>query len=393
MPVPMSVQWIDRKAKVKPGQKRAEFFDEEVAGLLLRVTETGKRTWYVFYRVKGQGVARRRMLIGEYPGITLSEARRRARSILDDAAVGIDRGAEKQLADGVITFQALADEYLEKWAEVRKKERSAKEDARILKKDVLPKWKRRKINQIKRRDVIELLDAVNARGLQVHANRVLALVRKIFNWAISRDLLEANPCAQVQAPCQEVQRDRVLSEDEIKKFWAACDRLQPVVAASFRMRLVTAQRGGEVQHMRWADLDLESGWWTIPAEFAKNGLAHRVPLSPLALSLLDEIKELTKAKKSEWVFPSRMVKDKPLSNPSHSGKLARTYSGVEFELHDLRRTAASHMASMGVQRLVLSKILNHVETGVTAVYDRHSYDQEKRQALDVWAERLIEILK
>ena len=119
-------------------------------------------------------------------------------------------------------------------------------------------------------------------GRPIMANRVLALVRKVFNWAIGRDLLDHNPCLQVKRPGKRSQRDRVLNEEEIRAVWEACGQLTSVLKAYCKLRLLTAQRGGEVRTMRWADIDLETGWWTIPASIAKNGLAHRVPLSPAA---------------------------------------------------------------------------------------------------------------
>jgi len=160
------------------------------------------------------------------------------------------------------------------------------------------------------------------------------------------------------------------------------------IAAMFRLRLLTAQRGGEVSTMRKADLDLTGGWWTIPGEFSKNGLAHRVPLSPLAMEIVKEA--LAAADGSEWVFPSP-TSDGPVRSIWKAVKRVRDRCKVDFRPHDLRRTAASLMTGMGISRLTVSKILNHVESDVTAIYDRHSYDAEKRQALEAWAARLEEI--
>src|SRR5439155_26507441 len=162
--------------------------------------------------------------------------------------------------------------------------------------------------------------------------------------------------------------------------------------ALVKLLLLTAQRIGEVRTIAWADLDLDAAWWTIPAEHAKNKLAHRVPLSDSALAILRQLRELNAA--SPYVFPT--------TRASASGYLERVYKAIDrirrasgvkdFTPHDLRRTSASWMTSMGISRLAVSKVLNHAERGITAVYDRHSYDPEKRQALDAWARRLEAIV-
>jgi integrase len=165
--------------------------------------------------------------------------------------------------------------------------------------------------------------------------------------------------------------------------------MRPGTALALKLQLVTAQRRGEVISMRWEDVSDDI--WTIPAEHSKNGLPHRVPLSPLALELLGEAKQLAE---SPWVFPGL----KPTAHlGGNSVNHALQHSREVLKLsdltpHDLRRTAATYLAGLRVPRLVIAKILNHSERGVTAVYDRHSYDEEKRQALDAWSQRLHAIV-
>jgi len=228
-----------------------------------------------------------------------------------------------------------------------------------------------------------MLDDIVTRGAPIQANRTLEVVRRLFNWAVGRDLIQVNPCYRVPKPSSENRSDRVLSESEICAVWNALSAEAPLTAAIFKLRLLTAQRGAEVLTMRWDQTG--NGWWTIPAQFAKNGLAHRVPLSPQASALLDAIRPLGSG--SPWAFPDA---DGEGHHKAH--ERIRRRSQVSFVPHDLRRTAASYMTSMGISRLVVSKILNHVEKGVTAVYDRHSYDREKREALDAWGARLEQII-
>lgn len=215
-------------------------------------------------------------------------------------------------------------------------------------------------------------------------------MRKMFNWGISRDILETNPCVQVKPPGKERQRQRVLTEAEIRSVWLGFEELDARVGSMFKLRLLTAQRGSEVESMRWEDIEFATGWWTIPAIVAKNNLAHRVTLSTFSLEILHRLQ--TGADGGEWVFPSPTRRGRHIENIHKAAQEVRSRSGVAFVPHDLRRTAASMMTSIGVPRLVVGKILNHVESGATRTYDRHSYDAEKRQALEAWAHRLRDIL-
>jgi integrase len=291
------------------------------------------------------------------------------------------------------TLGDLALEYLERWAKPRK--RSWKEDERILNKDVLPLWRWSKGKEITRSDVIALLDRIVDRGSPIAANRTLAVVRRLFNFALSRDLVSANPCAQVKPPGKENRRDRVLSPDELRTFWIGLDEASMSAASriALKLLLVTVQRKGEVISARWEDIDIAGAWWTIPAKRSKNGLPHRVPLSRLAISLLAEARELFGEEKSRWVFPSPKKEHVGPTALDHAVRRSITDFGLtDFTPHDLRRTAASYMTSIGIPRLVVSKLLNHVEQGVTAIYDRHSYDADKRTAISRWERHLKMIL-
>ena len=292
-----------------------------------------------------------------------------------------------------VRFEDVARQYLERHA--RPKKRSWREDERILEHDVLPRWRTRPARGVRPRDVRRLLDTIVDRGAPIQANRTFALLRRVFNWAAAPDRALVphahNPCRGLERPAPERQRERVLSPDELRALWRALDAENTSTAALFRLALLTGQRDGELRTMTWTDVDLVAGWWTIPAERAKNGRAHRVPLSPTAIGVLRRLHE---ARTSRWVFPS--------ARGSASGHRDRVYKAVhrlrrasavvDFTPHDLRRTVASHMTSMGIARLTVSKLLNHVERGVTAVYDRYGYDREKEEAVVLWARRLEEIV-
>jgi len=384
----------DAKLKaIRAGEKSRVIW--EGSGFGLRVSPTGAKSFVLMFRMPGSRKARL-WTIGKYPQITLAAARRMAAQGREKILKGIDPGAravvQRKADREAYTVKDLAEEYLEKWARPRK--RSAREDERILHKDVVPAWGNRKAKDITRRDIILLLDAIVERGATIQANRTLAVVRKMFNFAAGRSILDASPCVAITAPARENRRDRVLSEAEIKSFWNGLDTagMSEAVKLALKFQLTTAQRKGEVAGAEWRDFDLKSTWWVVPGEKTKNAMPHRVPLSPLALGLLGEIKALSNG--SPFLFPSPR-NGRHITGPAidHAVRVNHDVFGIEhFTPHDLRRTAASLMTGAGIPRLIVSKILNHAEPGVTAVYDRHSYDAEKRQAFETWGRKLESIL-
>jgi integrase len=289
------------------------------------------------------------------------------------------------------SFEDFTKVYIEKHAKPMK--RTWREDQRMITAELLPRWKNLKPADISRRDVIRLLDAIVDRGSPVQANRVRALISKIYNFGIRRGLAEANPAYMVENPGKETPRDRVLSEDEIRALWKGAEEEGRLIYDTLRLGLLTAQRRGEIIGMTWDEVDLKNGWWTIAGERSKNRLAHRVPLGPQAITILRERRNLDQNRTSSYVFPTRFhgAGDGPTTEIQKVVNRLRKDSGTDFVYHDLRRTAASSMTAIGISRLVVSKILNHVERGITAVYDRHSYEAEKRAALRQWDQCLAEI--
>ncbi len=388
------MRFTDRSIKaLGPKSERFEIWEDGRTGLGVRVSPAGRKSFIYMYRFGGKA---RRMTLGTYPKVPLVTARVRYAKAKELLAKGTDPGAElvkaRKAERGADTVAELAEIYLEKWARPRK--RSADEDERILRKDVLPHWEKRKAKDIRRRDVIELLDGIVERGSPIAANRTLAVVRKMYNFAISRDIVDATPVAMVKAPSKENQRDRVLSADEIRTFWTGLDDapMTEAVRLALKLQLVTAQRKGEIVCAAQDEFDLEEGMWIVPAARAKNGLAHSVPLSDMALNLVQDA--IKAAGDSEWLFPSP-TGDGPVGAGSvnHALTKALPIIGLEnFTPHDLRRTAASVMTSLSIQRLIVSKILNHAESGITSIYDKYEYGAEKRHALEVWAAHLEDIL-
>jgi integrase len=392
-----------------------DHWDTVQRGLIVRVLPSGRIEFAVRYRVEGR---RRRLKLGAYPAVSLQEARiraRRAQSAVDD---GEDPAGKRQAARAAKTdtVAALVVDYLAKHA--RKRKRSWAEDERVLTVDVLPKWGERSVREITRRDVRALIEGIADRGAPIMANRTLEIVRKMLNFAVQHEWIDANPASRIEKPGVEHQRERVLTDDEIRRLWHLLSRqrtksdrpapgrrvvkraddpacpISPALAAVQRIRLLTAQRGGEVVRMRWADVDLDAGWWVIPGSDTKNGRPHRVPLVERAVEIIRAQEPEAPAKRGEFVFVGRGDARLDDRAKKASAAIARVLD-VDFRGHDLRRTAATRMAESGIPRDHIAKVLNHVEGGpsATRVYDRYSYDAEKRTALETWGRSLTAILE
>ncbi len=259
----------------------------------------------------------------------------------------------------------------------------------MLNRDLLPAWKSLPVTEIRRRDVTQMLDRIVARGAPIHANRVRALVSKMFNFALTRELVEFNPVAGVPAPSPEQTRDRVLSEDEIRQLWAVWSQEGSISAAALKMLLLTGQREMEVLTMAWQAIS--SSWWTISASSTKNKRSHRVYLADPTLVLLDALRPKTGDR--AWVFASPRT-SRHIVSLSNAIERFRDDSGIyDWCPHDLRRTAATHMGRLGVSRVAIGRILNHAERGVTAIYDRSTGEVDVEHGLTVWASQLELILR
>ena len=357
--------------------KSVEHFDQRMPGLVLRVSAGGAKSWNVIYRYQGRA---RRLTLGRYPVISLEDARARAREALCAVARGIDP-ADKRSRPEALNFSELARMFIA--GHVNRLRRS-RQIARTIERELLSEWDGRTITSISRCDVAVLISSVAQRA-PVLANRVLAITRRLFKWAIGQGLIEVNPCDQVERSTREPARERVLAKTELRQLWIATEELDPSWRALFQLCTLTAQRVGEVLHMRWDDID--ESWWTLPATSAKNGKSHRVPLSPQALQVLSGLQ-----RRGLYVFSAPRAPERPLRAYRKAFKRACAIASVtNARPHDLRRTAASMMTSMGVSRLTVGHILNHTDRSVTSVYDRYSYDSEKRSALQLWADTVAGI--
>jgi integrase len=385
---------------VKPAARgRIEYFDAALPSFGLRVTEKGAKSWILFYRVHRH---QHRATLGSYPTLPLAEARDRARDVLRDIERGNDPAtakAEQRRRDADL-FQAVSGEFIERHA--KPNNRTWQRQDTDLKREFLPLWKDRPIGSIAKRDILEVLDKIADRTSPRRANRYLALIKKLFNWCAERGYVETSPAANIKPLAREVSRDRVLSDSELRVIWQCCEALGWPFGDLFRLLLLTAQRVGEVSTMLWRDVDLDQAIWTVPGATAKNGVANEVPLSSAAIAIL---KSLPALGRQGLVFPALNGSANPVSGFSKAK--ARLDKAIAFELankdqimpawrlHDLRRTAASRMAQLGVSPHVIEKVLNHVTgslKGVAGVYNRYGYDAEKRHALKVWAAHIARVV-
>ena len=403
-------------ANLRPREKRYIVWEENhrrLGTLGVRVSTSGRRTWIFMYRFSGHS---RMATLGLYPRMTVAAAHAAAAALMETLERGQDPSRERLEARRDLqrtpTVEKLAEDFIELYAKRHK--RTWQNDQVSLAKHVIPRIGHLKVNDVRRRDIIGMLEEIAAKA-PTAANRVLALVRKMYNWAAEREVCEHNPCYRLSRPSPEISRDRVLNAEETKKFWQTLDRddlpdqgtlakaqknvplpwITRAVRLALKLALITAQRRSEIALAARSEFDLTEGIWMIPAARSKNCKAHRVPLSDLAREIIEELLGL--AGDSEWLFPSPRGEGK---EPIDAGALTRATARLlkcmdvpHFTAHDLRRTAASHMARLRISRTVIKKVLNHADSDVTAIYDRYGYDDEKRDALDAWARRLREIVR
>lgn len=369
---------------LKPALKRYEVRDLHLPGFGIRVSPNGYKTFFVSYRY---GLKQRRIDLGRYPICTLSASREKAMDALRNVDQGID--PSRKTAERSYKVADVLDEFIDRYAKIKTK---GWQPARaLLIREVVGPYGQMDIRQLERAHIVNILDDMIVRGANAQANRFLAYVRKMMNWCVERGIIDVAPTSGVKAPCKETPRDRVLSDAELAKVVPVCKALGYPFGDVFLIMLLTAQRRGEVSDMRWSELDLPNRVWHLPASRVKNATAHSVPLSDPVVRILERAPRFLN---SDFVFTTT-----GRSGVSGWGKLVDrlrdTAEVRDWHLHDLRRTAASGMARLGIPPHVVEKVLNHISgsiSGVAAVYNRYGYDAEKREALEKWGQ-LVERLQ
>jgi integrase len=371
-----------------PAERDTIWWDEDLKGLGLKITPAGRRTFLVQYRPAGDRRNPRKYTIGEYGPVTPFQARVEAQRVLAERASGRDPQAEKREAKRRLQSDLVVNLVAEFINRHVAQNRTARETTRILHREVIPHWGNWTIHEVHKRDVITLLDTVRERGALVMANRVLAAVRKFFNWCISRGLLEQSPCANIGMPTREQSRHRVLADEELRPVIIASRAIGFPFGSMVECLALTGQRRDEVGLMAWHHLDLDRHLWVIPPEHSKNGKPHTVHLSDQALRLLREV-----PRTGSLVFS--LDGTTQFQGYSKAKKRLDRAAGVsDWTLHDLRRTVVSGMARLGITPHVADKILNHQSgtiSGVAAVYQRHEFMEERKAALCRWGQHVAHL--
>jgi integrase len=380
--------------------------DGHVQGLNLVVHPTGRKSWAFRYRFEGK--QKRITFEKRYPELSLGEARAEARGYLERLERGEDPAAattiEESKPDPTLTRVVIA-EYLARY--VRPRARTAREIGRVLEREAVDRWGGLPVSNIGRADLLRALDGIVDRGSEAMANKTLRVLRRFFSWCVERGYIEASPAAGLKAPSVERSRDRVLTEEELGEVWRASGELGYPNEPLVRLLILTAQRRGEVASMRWRDVDLNAGLWTLPREAVKSGRVHDVPLSPPVVALLaglprftkgDYVLTTTSGEKAVNGFSKAKARidAEILKAREEAAAGAKVKPPPGWTMHDLRRSAATHMAKANVAPHVLAALLNHSPgrtLGISAVYIRHRYQEERRAALEAWAEHVLALVE
>jgi integrase len=367
-------------------------------GLTFTLSAKGAAAWVLRYRFGGK---QKEVTIGSYPDVTLTKAREMASAMRVQAGQGVDlaqakqqRKAEEASPD---TVKALCEEFYSRTILDRiKRPEHVREK---LDNDIIKALGTKKVTDVKPLDIDRMIAGIVRRGAPVMANRVLALTKDVFDYAIRRHFIEQNPAAAFStrdAGGKESARDRALKDAEITKVLKAFDDAGPVFrpyALAVRLLLVTAVRRAELIKAPWGEFDLEQGLWTIPVSRQKTGALEGakdfvVPLTSAVVAWLEELKRL--GNESPYVFPAKRRGTRVTLGPNTvNWALDQIDHGVEpFTLHDLRRTARTQLASLGVQPHIAERYLNHKLPGINDTYDTYDYLDERRAAMDLWCAKL-----
>jgi integrase len=393
------------RLKLTPGRDEEFFYDDDLPGFGLRVRAT-KSTWFISYRLGGRGSPQRRLTIGPLDNFGAEAARAAAKEMLAKVRLGADPQHEKatRRIESAQTVGAVAELYLKRAAD-RVKANSLKETTRYLRQH----WAALAsvpVAKLDRATVAAELAKIKDKSGGYAANRARGALSAMLSWAMREGLAPSNPAAQTNKPLEkETTRDRVLSRDELCAVWIEALSYGGDFGAIVRLLILTGARRDEVGGMLWNEIDLAGGVWTLGADRAKNSLRHEVPLSRPALTILQAIKD----RQSEGDAPTHVFgrRGTGFSGWSKAKDVldARVLARIkadepdakmpEWRVHDLRRTAATGMADIGVQPHIIEAVLNHIsghKGGVAGVYNRAAYGPERREALDKWAAHVVAVV-
>jgi integrase len=391
-----------------PPSGRIELVDSRCAGLVFRITATGAQSWSFRFRSAGRVM---RATIGTYPAIGLAGARTAADDMRREVATGGNPSIRKRASRSTDnTFGALAQRYLVEYA--RRHKRSHKRDERNLQLHVLPRWAKRSYEEINRGDVIELVEGLVTAGTPTLANRIQSLVSSVFTFAMDAELREFNPCHRLRKRGAERAGERVLSDGEIRLFWAGilANPRQRRTGRALQLALLTAARVSELANMSRDELehitDSARATWIIPGARTKNKRDHLVPLVPAARAIVLDLLEMI-GPEEQYLFPTRSRKRKgPMRGNSLTQAMdyfsqrvkgtddaSRTWRLENPTPHDLRRTVETRLAELRIPKEIRDRVLNHIPQDVGSKhYNKYDYADDKRAALTRWAVAIESVL-
>jgi integrase len=365
------------------------YWDTGCPGFGVKVTPTGRKVFVVLYRTGGAGSRLRKFTIGPYGRVTLHQARVAAQKVFAAKLEGRDLAGEKRETKRRIVTDQVADLLETYIAQHVSQNRSAGEISRLLRREVGKPWGTRSIYEIRKRDVVEVISAIEQRGAPVAANKALKSIKTFLRWCVGRAVLDQSPAEGVPLPAKEVARDRVLADEELARVIMAAREIGGPYGGIVELLALTGQRRDEVAGATSGELDIGQGVWTLPKGRTKNAKEHVVHLSNQSIVVLK------KANPAGALVFSRDG-SKPFQEFSRAKRELDALSGVQdWRLHDLRRTCVSGMARLGIPPHVADKILNHQSgtiSGVAAVYQRHDFLEERKAALERWGAHVAQIV-
>jgi integrase len=366
------------------------YWDAACPGFGVKVSPKGRKVFVVLYRTGGAGSKLRKYTIGPYGTVTLHQARVAAQKVFAARLEGRDMAAEKQAARRRVIVDRV-DDLLETFiAQHLAQNRSGGEIARLLRRELGQAWGGRSIHDITKRDVVEVVSAVEQRGAPGAANKTLKSTKTFLRWCVGRAILDGSPAEGIPLPSKAVTRDKVLTDQELAQVILAARKMGGPYGGIVELLALTGQRREEVAQMTWDELDLGQHIWTLPKSRTKNGKQHVVHLSAQALAVLNRV-----PRKGPFVFT--ILGTRPFHDFSKAKRMLDRLSAVShWRLHDLRRTCVSGMARLGVAPHVADKILNHQTgtiSGVAAVYQRHEFLAERQAALDLWGAHVAALIE
>jgi integrase len=358
------------------GKSDVVYWDVGRPGFGVKVTPKGRKVFVVLYRTGGAGSRLRKYTIGPYGRVTLHQAQVAAQKVFTAKLEGRDPAGEKREAKRRVD------------ADVSQR-RSGGEISRLLRREIGKAWGSRSIHEITKRDVVEVITAIEQRGAPIAANKALKTLKTFLRWCVGRAVLDQSPADGIPLPAKEVSRDRVLVDDELARVIIAARKIGGPYGGIVELLALTAQRREEVARASSDELDIGQRIWTLPKGRTKNGKPHIVHLSNEAIVVLNRASKI-----GSFVFS--LDGAKPFQEFSRAKRELDELSGVkDWRLHDLRRTCVSGMARLGIPPHVADKILNHQAgtiTGVAAVYQRHDFLAERKDALEQWGAHVRKIL-